>query len=300
MGKKLLTGVIILLVIGGVAGVPLAIRYKKGQPLLPSAQSRSSYNLNLLSGKKYPSIDPVGLLFTIQSQDGIILKDFDTVHGAKLHLFVVRKDRFVLRHEHPVLDESSGTFKVSAFSFPDDGTFRLIADYTPRNAPRALTSSADAEIGDVGTATDFSVDGVSLNSTYGGLSTRLGLPAGDATETGTVQINNPVLLTLEIRRGETEYKSLEPFQDTLGDMVLLGPNLEYVHAYAQESAATNQTGILRFKVRLPVEGTYKVFAEIKDNGKTLVPNFVVKGVQAVATKLNTTPSEDQAMPGMNM
>jgi hypothetical protein len=299
MSKKLL-GAIVIVIIGGAVGIPLVVRHRNGQRLPPSAQTRSSYNLHLLSGSKYPSTDPVRLLFTIESSDGIILKDFETVHGAKLHLFVVRKDRFVLRHEHPVLDESSGTFSISAFSFPDDGTFRLIADYTPRNAQKVFTSFEDADIGDVSTATQFSVDEVSLRSTYGGLDTRLGLPAGDATATGTVQIKTPITLTLEVRKGDLEDKNLEPFQDTLADIVLLGPNLEYVHAYSEETPSTRQTGILRFKVILPVEGTYKVFAQIQDKGKMLVPSFVVQGVQSVAAKTNATPGEDQTMPGMNM
>ncbi len=306
MRKKLMLVIITLVVLGGAARGFFLYRDKTHQlPYpnngnLPEVQSHSSYNLHLLSGTKYPSINPVGLHFTIESQDGITLKDFETVHGAKLHLFVVRKDRFVLRHEHPVLDKSSGTFNVPAFSFPDDGTFRLIADYTPRNAQKALTSIKDADIGDVSTATQFSDDEVSLQSTYGGLAIRLGLPAGDATVTGTVQIKTPIALTLEVRKGDLADKNLEPFQDTLADIVLLGPNLEYIHAYSEESPSTHQTGVLRFKVNLPVEGTYKVFAQIQDKGKVIVPSFVVLGVQSVGANINNKPGVNQAMPGMNL
>ncbi len=97
-------------------------------------QSHRTYSLNMLSimDNVMPG-QPVDIRFNIKDEQGNILKDFQVENTKLLHFIIIRKDLQDFQHIHPSFDKSTGEFFITA-TFPNDGPYRMIADFTPVGA----------------------------------------------------------------------------------------------------------------------------------------------------------------------
>lgn len=83
---------------------------------------------------------PVELAFAIQEPDSErhhgheprVVRELDTVHTKLFHLLYVSHDLQVFGHEHPQLGQD-GIFRLTT-TLPREGTYRLLADFYPKNA----------------------------------------------------------------------------------------------------------------------------------------------------------------------
>lgn len=307
MTKKIL--IVLALVIALLAGVKLAVgdtektNDMSGMDMSgkSSIQSHPTYSINLMSGNNYPVLSPTTLHFAIQDQTGKVLKNFDTVHEKKLHLIVVRKDRTNFQHVHPALDQSSGMFMLQGFNFPTIGDYRVFADFTPSSAQKgpdgmklSATPYKDVSVGDVGKYTPQSLGSDKTTSNVAGFTTSLILLSDDSAG-ATYTTGVPLLLGVNINRDGTPYKNLQTYLGALGHMVVLGPNLEYIHAHAMSEDAATQNGLIAFQVTFPDPGQYKIYLQTQANNQVNTTDYTVTVNGNPSSNSNNTES----MPGMN-
>ncbi len=252
---------------------------------MTSTQSHPSYSLKLTSGEAYAANNPVALRFSIKDQDGKVLKDFDTVHEKKLHLIVVRKDRTNFQHVHPTLDPNSGMFMLDAFSFPTDGPYRVFADFTASNAQKdaqgvklTATPYQDVQAGELSKYTQRSEIADKLNSSANGLDTSIFFPPLDdapGAPNRSFSAGQDSSIAIEVNKDKQSYKSLQKYLGALGHMVVLGPNLEYIHAHATSEDVANQTGLVTFAVNFPEAGQYRLFLQTQSNNQVNTTDYTV-------------------------
>lgn len=265
--------------------------------------SETTYNLNLMSGKSYLANKTQMLHFNIKDQSGNVLKDFDTVHTKKLHLIVVRKDRTNFQHVHPTFDQPSGMFMIEPFTFPTDGDYRVFADFTPANAGKddmgmkmASTPYQDVQVGDTAKYTPESLGTDKLTSSVNGLDTMLSQLEGDSMNTG-YYANTITNLSVDIEKNGTPFTSLQEYLGALGHMVILGPNLEFIHGHPLTESTSAQTGKIVFQVTFPKAGQYKLYLQTQANDQvnTTDYNLTVKDLP----KSNQTNQPSQSMEQMS-
>ncbi len=76
------------------------------------------------------------LSFTVKNDKGEVVKDLPIVHEKPLHLLVVSDDLAEYYHIHPE-PQADGSYRVP-FTFPNGGTYKLYADYTPKDSPQVV------------------------------------------------------------------------------------------------------------------------------------------------------------------
>lgn len=266
-----------------------------------SVQSHPTYSLNLMSGTKYQPNSATPLHFAIQDQTGKILKSYDTVHEKKLHLIVVRKDRTNFQHIHPILDQSSGMWMLQPFTFPTDGEYRVFADFTPSNAQKdatgmklSATPYKDVTVGDLSKYTPESLGSDRYTSNVSGLSTSLVLLSDDSA--GAVYTAGvPLLLGVRVNKDGVPFKNLQTYLGALGHMVVLGPNLEYIHAHAMDEDIATQSGLIAFQVTFPDPGQYKIYLQTQTDNQVNTTDYTV----TVNGNPSSNSSNTESMPGMN-
>lgn len=309
MSKKSLIIVAAVVIFGSIVtgGLYYSNNYKSGNKSTGNKgaiiQSHPTYTLNLISGKSYLAAKPEMMQFAIQDQNGKILKDFDTVHEKKLHLIVVRKDRSYFQHVHPTLDEKTGMFMIEPFTFPTDGEYRVYADFTPLGAQMdamgiklAATPYQDVKVGDLSKYTGQLLGSDKFTSDAGGLQTKLSLlDGGDGPSTGYISgVELP--LAIDVNKDGAAFKNLETYLGALGHMVILGPNLEFVHAHPSTTDTANQTGLILFNALMPVAGQYKLYLQTQVGGQVNTTDYTV----TINPKPQTsTTNNNQSMQRMN-
>lgn len=305
MSKKEWLIIAAVVIIGGAVTGTLVYKNKNSNTIAGmdhgnmSTQSHATYSIDLMSGKSYLASRPVMLHFAIQDQDGEVLKDFDAVHEKKLHLIVVRKDRTNFQHVHPTLDQNTGMFMIEPFTFPTDGYYRIYADFTASNAQKdemgmklAATPYKDVQVGDMSKYTPQSLGSDKLISSTNGFDTNLFLPEGDSPSSGYIA-GTTLNLAVSFDKNGVAYKNLQIYLGALGHVVVLGPNLEFIHAHATSEDVANQTGLVTFAVSFPDAGQYKLYLQTQVNNQINTTDYTV------TVKLNPNNSSSQSMPGMD-
>jgi hypothetical protein len=284
IGTAIAAAIVIALVVAGLVYFR-QIKTDNAGNRQNTQQSHRTYSLNLMEGMTYNSGQPTELMFDIRDQNNKVLKDFDTVHDKQMHLIVVRKDRSYFQHVHPNFDKNSGMFAITNFTFPTDGGYRVFADFTASDAQKddmgmklASTPYKDVKVGS-GTYTAQPLGDDRLTSDVNGFTTRLSL-MGDDTPNPQAYAGVTLTLGVNIDKNGAPYKNLQPYLGALGHMVVLGPNLEFIHAHPMTEDVNNQTGLIIFGVTFPDPGQYKIYLQTRADGQvnttdynyTILPN----------------------------
>jgi len=298
----LIAGVIGLVVIGG--GVA-AVQYFSKAPgrngeQQDAIQSHHTYSLKLMGGMAYQPNQSSEIMFDIRDETGKVLKNFDTVHEKQLHLIVVRKDRTYFQHVHPNFDKNSGMFAITGFKFPTDGEYRVFADFTPTSSQTGpdgiklpVTAYQDVKVGN-GQYIKQPLGDDKMTSDINGFSTTLSL-LGDDTPNPQPYATLPLTLGVAFNKDGTAYKNLQPYLGALGHMVVLGPNLEYIHAHAMTEASADQTGLITFMVTFPDPGQYKIYLQTQANDQVNTTEYIYT-VKPMPT--SNEKSNNDSMQGM--
>jgi hypothetical protein len=241
-------------------------------------QSHHTYSLHLMEGMNYQPNQPTQLMFDIRDENNKVLKDFDITHEKQMHLIVVRKDRNYFQHVHPKFDKDSGMFAVTDFKFPTDGEYRVFADFTPSDVQMgadgmklAVTPYKDVKVG-TGQYTAQSLGADSLASNANGLNTNLSLSGDNTTPVAYAGVQQTVVVT--ITKNGAPFNNLEPYLGALGHMVVLGPDLEFIHAHPLSDATTNQNGTIMFAITFPDPGQYKMYLQTQADGQVNTTDYV--------------------------
>ena len=180
----------------------------------------------LVAGRAEPYV------FRILDPDGEVLRNYDVEHEKRLHLIVVSRalDRFV--HLHP-RQRSDGAWTVP-LALPENGSFRVFADFTTGGERRTLGLDLEGRDGARGPEERRSRYDVSLHG------------HGDELEFTVREAGGPV--------------ELQPYLGARGHLVVLREgDLAYIHAHADEER-------LAFEVPFSSEGRYRLFLQFKVGG----------------------------------
>lgn len=199
--------------------------------------------------------------FRVLGPDGRAVTRFDTAHGRRMHLIVVRRDLTGYRHLHPAMD-ADGRWSVrlrlaeagvhGAYAdFPTAGdAHTLAADLLAPGAfaPRPLPPSAplDATAGDTAR---LEVDGAGAGGT--------------------------AALTYRLGRDGSPLDGVEPYLGADGHLAALREgDLAFLHVHPEPSGAP---GTARFGATLPSPGRYRLFLQFEHDGavRTVTHTLVV-------------------------
>lgn len=313
MNNKIILGIIGVVIVAGIAVVAF-----KGGSTPPVAnngsiycspdgtlsdtmpiQSHRSYCVKSDSdGKTYAVKTPNEYSFSIVDDQGNTLKDFAITHTKPMHVIVVRKDLAYFQHVHPEFNQSTGVFTLNDLTFPDDGEYRIFADFAPQGGMKdsigmalPVTISEDVPVG-IGTSYLHKSLGTEEKSkTFDGY--QVTLSSDQALVSG-----KEVMLTFNLKQNGKPVTDLEEYLGALGHAVILREgNLDFIHAHPMEDAKRPQTGEVGFMVDFPEGGKYKVFTQFQRAGKVFTTDFVVSVGQGAESMEGMDMM--QSMPGMD-
>ena len=278
--KRLSLWIVLALILVTVLTLGQATPNKKTQT---SVQSLSELQLTMLSGEHYVPSQPTILKFAIVDQHGKTFTDFDTNDDYRVQLIVIRKDRTNFQHVHPIFNEADGTFTMNNFKFPADGSYRVYAVFSPREAAKGVASEKltiapfhDVSVGDA-SVNAAQPDTEKLEDTADGFTTRLIFPPEDSSGAGSANFVAGAIsiINISVSRGGAAYKNLEAYKSSLGRLAAIGPNLELAVVNADPTDTTRQTGAIPFTIKFPSPGIYKLFLQTNAGGTFTTTEFSV-------------------------
>lgn len=228
-------------------------------------QSHRSYCIEALSEvPRFEARVPTAYTFRILDDQGDTLKDFAIVHEKIMHFIVVRKDLSNFQHLHPGYDSDTGIFTVSDLKFPEEGEYRMFADFTPHQNVNPMQLPVTVYLD-----TKAGINYVPKQLPAVSLSDRLENYSVSLSATST-------MLRFEITRDGKPVRDLEPYLGALGHVVAIKEgDLQFIHGHPEESKA-QQNGNVEFMMHFPENGKYKVFAQFQHRGEVMVFGFVIE------------------------
>jgi hypothetical protein len=244
------------------------------------------------SDKSYSANTPNEYSFSIVDDQGNTLKNFEITHTKPMHVIVVRKDLKYFQHVHPEFDQATGQFTLNDLTFPDNGQYRIFADFAPSGGQKdpmgtllPVTMSEDVAIGS------------RYNPEAIGTEERVKTFDGYQVTLSTDQVlasGKEVMLTFDLKQNGKSVTDLQEYLGALGHSVILKEDtLDFIHAHPVEDVNKPQTGKVNFMVSFPEAGKYKVFTQFQRTGKVFVTDFVVSVAQGTGS--DSVPGMDHSV-----
>jgi len=232
----------------------------------------STLKLDPQAGNKYQ--------FVVLDSNNQPIKDFDTVHEKMMHVIVVRKDLTDFQHIHPTFDKQTGVWTLENLSLPNNGPYRIFADFTPSDAKpdsngvkNPITIYEDVLVGDQSKYQAQKIGDTTPSKTFGNYEVLL--------QTKPMVVAAGASTTLEYlfldskKTGDQAITDFEPYLGSIGHAIVLSENLDFIHAHAMDDPKLNQQGIVDFMFTPQKQGKYKVFAQFKRQGQVFTTDFVL-------------------------
>lgn len=231
-----------------------------GSHALPGGLTVSANGLRLeASDTRIDSGADLEWSYEIRDEEGVVT-EFEETHDQLAHLILVRRDLTRFQHLHPELGED-GTWSME-FSLPDPGAYRAFVDVLVEGRPTTLgvdllaSGPADYEMPPASTR-EATADGYDV-----------------AMSPEDVPPAESVPLEFEIR-DDGGVVPLEPYLGALGHLVALRDgDLAYLHVHPEETDP--EDGRVRFAVRFPTAGRYRLFLQAKPRGELITASFDVR------------------------
>ncbi len=211
---------------------------------------------------------PSVLHTAIRGPDGETVKNFDALHGAEIHLIIVREGLDTFAHLHPEI--GAGGNLIATYKFPSGGTYRLYADFREAGKPQATLSTTVRVTGDAPPAPAL------VPNVPGRVEGDDGLKALVALQ--RVGVGREAELRFELFDSEGRpIRELSPYLGALGHLVVIGAGGgEYVHAHPQERGPDDVANSVVFHASFPGGGVYKGWGQFKHGTAIHVVPFVVQ------------------------
>jgi hypothetical protein len=255
---------------------------------------------------------PADLIFRIKDKQGATVKDLQIVHEKPIHLIAVSTDLAEFYHIHPEV-QGDGSCKVT-HTFPNGGSYRLYADFTPKDSAQVVEQIDVKVEGASRPNTELVVD-AKLEKSVDGLKVAM-KPSADLIAGQQ--------LTLDFQMFDAASgKPVADLQNYLGELahfVLISHDLkDYVHVHPMakgesmdamnmggekphgggddHSKSEKKDGADRWEVSahtsFPRAGLYKIWAQFQRGGKVIAVPFIVsvrEGETKMAEKTADVPS----------
>jgi hypothetical protein len=206
---------------------------------------------------------PATLRLMIHDPGGAMVKDFETVHGQKIHIIIVREGLDQFAHIHPQMDPNGNMTAV--FTFPIGGKYRLYADHKPSGKDQATAIAQLNVHGEIPPAPEL------IPNTPGNI-TSDGLNAHVTVENAKMSGTASIVFRLT-DSSDTPIVDLEPYMGVLGHLVVISADgKQYVHAHPVDE--NNADGTVEFETHLVMPGIYKGWGQFQRGGKVHIVPFV--------------------------
>ena len=193
------------------------------------------------------------LRFRVTAADGKAVQHFETEHGAKLHLIVVRRDLTGYQHLHPRLG-ADGTWSVP-LTLRQAGAYRIYADFHARGKDVTLGADVFAP----GKFEPRSLPAEASVAKVDGYTVKL-------------RESTPGDLKFSVKRGGREVTDLQPYLGARGHLVALREgDLAYLHVHPEEGATVG-AGV-SFRAEYPSASRYRLFLQFKHDGRVHTTAF---------------------------
>ncbi|WP_410764954.1 hypothetical protein [Haloferax sp. DFSO60] len=198
--------------------------------------------------------------YQVHDEEGNVITEFEKTHDQLAHLILVRRDLTRFQHLHPTLADD-GTWSAEV-TLPDPGVYRAFIDVLVDGQPTTLgvdlLSSGPAQYEDRPKTTHVAeVEGYTIELTPEQFPTR-----------------ETVSIEFEVRRKDG-VAHLDAYLGALGHLVALRDgDLAYLHVHPEDS--NSEDGVVRFAVRFPTPGRYRLFLQAKPDGELITTSFDVE------------------------
>ncbi len=233
--------------------------------LLISSCTRSDYKFEILSGTK--NLEAGNTEMNYQIKDGEeILKSFAIVHEKIMHFIVVRNDLQDFQHLHPSYDENTGEFSID-LNLPNEGDYRLFADFTPTGKKSPVTLFQDITIGDAKDTEPVVIDSNNVKNT-GDYEVTYSFPK--EIEAGTA-----IKYTLEIKKAGIDVNNLEMYLGGLAHgLIIKKEDLDFIHSHNLNNDIKGPK--IDFETVFPESGIYKIFTQFQHEGQIITSEYVIE------------------------
>ena len=232
---------------------------------------------------------PITLSFSITDKNGEPVRNLSVSHERILHVVIISKDLSVFAHLHPEdfgpiseSDRESGGYDVR-YVFPKAGEYLVAADYAVGN-----DHFSDQFI--IVAAGDSGMDQIPFDfmkeKYFGPYRVLL------QTEPEQVKAGQKTKLIFTISRGDKKVKDIEPYLAAPMHLAVVHSDLKkFIHAHGvkpgnkpEEHGISHIHGMVQDSlgpeifayIRFPSSGVYKIFGEMKHEGKIILLEFMIK------------------------
>ncbi|MER7558738.1 hypothetical protein ABTZ46_17460 [Nocardioides sp. NPDC126508] len=224
--------------------------------------SEAGYTLDLIEDRYQRTTDAT-LRFRILGAGDEPVTRFETAHGKKLHLIVVRRDLATFQHVHPVM-AADGTWSVDA-DLAEAGTYRVFADFRPAEG-EGLTLGQDLFVG-----------GPYEPQPLPAAATTSAISSYQVDLDGHLVAGKTSRLTLTVTRDGEPVTDLEPYLEAYGHLVALRDgDLAYLHVHPEGAPGDGRTEPgpeITFSAEVPSAGTYRLFLDFQHAGEVRTAAF---------------------------
>lgn len=199
--------------------------------------------------------------------------DLLVVHTQKLHLLVIDPALEDYQHLHPVATTVAGEYAVE-FTPRRAGEYRVFADFTPRPTGRALYAGARLEVAATG---DAGATAVSRPTDETREVVVDGFRFALALDREPPRINELAELRLSVLRPDGAPAALDEIMGARAHVVAfdLG-RTGFAHLHPMPAAGGESAGApLRFQLSLADPGTYRLWAQVKIDGRERFAPFTL-------------------------
>lgn len=210
------------------------------------------------------ALQPTTLNLMIHGADGSMVRNFEKLHGEKVHLIVVREGLDQFAHIHPEVD-AAGNLKAT-FAFPMGGSYRLFADFQPVGQKPAVADGTIEVAGDAAPAPKLTPN-VPGNVMGDGLNAVISV--------SNLKVGGETAIGFELQDGEGKgVADLQPYLGALGHLVIISADGgQYVHAHPEKENAAS--GTVAFGAHFTQRGIHKGWGQFQRAGKVLIVPFVI-------------------------
>lgn len=209
---------------------------------------------------------PVNLLLDPQDPSGTRVTRLAVVHEKLLHFIMVSRDLSFFAHEHPVRRDD-GTLALR-YTFPAAGEYVLFSDFTPEGGSQVVAPTPLRVAGTAPPAVSLVPDAdLTQAKTFGTFSVTM-------TPT-TREAGRMSMLSFAITRGGAAVTDLRPYLGALGHCVIISEDTTaFLHSHPMEQPSA--PGTVMFHTTFPRPGRYKIWAEFRPAGETLLTSYIVE------------------------
>lgn len=222
---------------------------------------------------------PVNAVVTLRTASGkpIAPEDLLVVHTQRLHLLIIDPTLTDYQHVHPAPTGRPGEW---AFQFTPHrtGEYRVFADFTPTATSRGLYANTQLRVSSPDSvAAVGAVSDVPNPSRTPAETVRLGDYQFQLSPSAPIRARQPADLTFTVTRLAGGAVPLQPVMDAYAHLVAFDEQrMGFAHLHPTvldlSRAPDAQHPTLNFKITIPKEGRYVIWAQVNLGGReTFVP-----------------------------